>query len=52
MSTPRARTQPLPVASLNGAATLIDQLHALEQHDTDDHASEYFRAPPDDPWAG
>jgi len=22
----------------------------LEKHDTDDHASEYFHAQPDDPW--
>ena len=51
MSTSRTSTQPVPVASLNWAATLIQQLHALEKHDTDNHASEYFHAQPDDPWA-
>lgn len=51
MSTSRTSTQPLPVASVSWAATLIQQLHALENHDTDDHASKYFHAQPDDPWA-
>ncbi len=51
MSTSRSSAQPLPVASLNWAATLIQQLHELEKHDTDRHASTYFQAPPDDPWA-
>lgn len=51
MSTSRTSTQPLPVASVNVAAALIQQLHALEKHDTDDHASEYFQAQPDDRWA-
>ena len=46
-----SRTSPPPVASSSWAATLIQQLHALEKHDTDKHASEYFQAQPDDPWA-
>ncbi len=50
MSTPRTVTHPLPVASVDRAATLIQQLHALEKHDTDHHASEYFQAHPDEPW--
>jgi hypothetical protein len=53
MSTSRASSQPTPVAApSHGAAALIQQLHALEAHDTDDHAGEYFHAQSDDdPWA-
>lgn len=32
------------------ASQVIQQLHAIEEHDTDTHASEYFHAQPDDPW--
>lgn len=51
ISTSHTSTQPLPVASSNRAETLIQQLQALETHDTERHASEYFRPQPDDPWA-
>jgi hypothetical protein len=51
MSTSRASTTPpLPVVSSIGAASLIQQLHALEDHDTDDHANEYFHPQTDDRW--
>jgi hypothetical protein len=51
MNTSRASTEPLPPGSVRSAETLIEQLHALEEHDTDHHASEYFREQPDDSWA-
>ena len=51
MSSSRASAQHLPGASLNRAAALIQQLHELEKHDTEHHASECFHAQPDDPWA-
>ena len=49
MSTSRTSAQ--PVAAVSSAAMLIQQLHALEKHDTDTHAGEYFHGQPADPWA-